>query len=64
LFDGAEAATTNPISGTLIAFSFAVTLPVLQLGIMIGLVLGLSGGALAAFRAIRLSIPDAIAGGR
>lgn len=63
LFHGSDAATTNPLSGTMIAFSFGVTPSDLQIAVAIALALGLLGGMLAGLRILHLPIPRALAGG-
>ena len=62
LFDGYGASTLNNASHSQLAFSFAVTPHLLQLGIVWALVLGFVGGLLPAMRAARLPITAALRG--
>ncbi len=62
IFDGYTASTLNSASFSQIAFDFAVTPELLQLGITWALLLGLVGGLFPAVRAARLPITTALRG--
>lgn len=61
-FDGYTASTLNTASFSQVAFDFAVTPELLQLGISWALALGLVGGLFPAIRAARLPITTALRG--
>ena len=61
-FDGYTASTLNNASFSQVAFDFAVTPELLQMGITWALVLGLVGGLFPAIRAARLPITTALRG--
>jgi putative ABC transport system permease protein len=61
-FDGYTASTLNNASFSQVAFDFAVTPELLQMGITWALVLGLVGGLFPAVRAARLPITTALRG--
>ena len=62
VFDGFTASTLNNSSFSQIAFNFAVTPELLQLGISWALILGVVGGLFPAVRAARLPITTALRG--
>ena len=61
-FDGYTASTLNNVSFSQVAFDFAVTWELLQLGLTWALLLGLVGGLFPAVRAARLPITTALRG--
>jgi len=61
-FDGYTASTLNNVSFSQVAFDFAVTPELLQMGITWALVLGIVGGLFPAIRASRLPITVALRG--
>ncbi len=61
-FDGYTASTLNNVSFSQVAFDFAVTPELLQLGLTWALLLGLVGGLFPAVRAARLPITTALRG--
>ena len=61
-FDGYSASTLNNASFSQVAFEFAVTPSLLQMGLVWALVLGLVGGLFPAVRAARLPITIALRG--
>ncbi len=61
-FDGYTASTLNNVSFSQVAFDFAVTPELLQMGITWALVLGIVGGLFPAIRASRLPITIALRG--
>jgi putative ABC transport system permease protein len=61
-FDGYTASTLNNVSFSQVAFDFAVTPQLLQLGLSWALVLGVIGGLFPAIRAARLPITTALRG--
>ncbi|NKB99856.1 MAG: FtsX-like permease family protein [Pseudomonadales bacterium] len=61
-FDGYSASTLNNASFSQVAFDFAVTPDLLQMGVTWALVLGIVGGAFPAIRAARLPITTALRG--
>ncbi|MEE2782648.1 MAG: ABC transporter permease [Pseudomonadota bacterium] len=61
-FDGYTASTLNNVSFSQVAFDFAVTPELLQMGITWALVLGIVGGLFPAIRASRLPIAIALRG--
>ena len=61
-FDGYTASTLNNASFSQVAFDFAVTGDLLQMGLTWALVLGLIGGLFPALRAARLPITTALRG--
>jgi putative ABC transport system permease protein len=62
IFDGYTASTLNNVSFSQVAFDFAVTPELLQLGLTWALVLGVIGGLFPAVRAARLPITTALRG--
>jgi putative ABC transport system permease protein len=62
IFDGYTASTLNNASFSQVAFDFAVTPQLLQIGIGWALTLGLIGGLFPAVRAARLPITVALRG--
>lgn len=62
MFDGYGASTLNNASHAQVAFAFAVTPKLLQLGVVWALVLGFVGGLLPALRAARLPLTTALRG--
>ena len=61
-FDGYTASTLNNASFSQVAFDFAVTPELLQMGISWALTLGVVGGIFPAIRAARLPITTALRG--
>jgi len=61
-FDGYTASTLNNASFSQVAFDFAVTPELLQMGLMWALTLGFMGGLFPAWRAARLPITTALRG--
>ena len=61
-FDGYTASILNNVSFSQVAFDFAVTPQLLQLGLSWALVLGVVGGLFPAIRAARLPITTALRG--
>ena len=61
-FDGYTASTLNNASFSQVAFDFAVTGELLQMGLTWALALGLVGGLFPALRAARLPITTALRG--
>jgi putative ABC transport system permease protein len=62
LFDGYTASTLNNASFSQVAFDFAVTPELLQIGITWAMTLGLVGGLFPAIRAARMPITVALRG--
>jgi len=62
IFDGYTASTLNNVSFSQVAFDFAVTPELLQLGLTWALVLGVIGGLFPAVHAARLPITTALRG--
>jgi putative ABC transport system permease protein len=62
MFDGYSASTLNNASHSQVAFAFAVTPHLVQLGVLWALALGSVGGLLPALRAARLPITTALRG--
>lgn len=62
VFDGYTASTLNNASFSQVAFDFAVTPELLQMGISWALALGVIGGAFPAIRAARIPITTALRG--
>lgn len=62
IFDGYTASTLNNASFSQVAFDFAVTGELLQMGVTWALVLGFVGGLFPAIRAVRLPITTALRG--
>ena len=59
-FNGYQAATMNWSTFSQVAFSFAVTPPLLVMGIILALVIGLFGGLFPAIRAARMPVASAL----
>jgi putative ABC transport system permease protein len=59
-FNGYQAATMNWSTFSQVAFSFAVTPPLLVMGIILALVIGLFGGLFPAIRAARMPVSSAL----
>jgi putative ABC transport system permease protein len=59
-FNGYQAATMNWSTFSQVAFSFAVTPPLLAMGIVLALVIGLFGGLFPAIRAARMPVASAL----
>ena len=62
VFDGYTASTLNNASFSQVAFDFAVTPELLQMGMTWALLLGFIGGLFPAIRAARLPITTALRG--
>lgn len=60
LFNGYQAATMNWATFSQVAFQFAVTPPLLVLGILFALLIGLFGGLFPAIRAARMPVATAL----
>lgn len=60
LFNGYQAATMNWSTFSQVAFQFAVTPPLLVLGILFALLIGLFGGLFPAIRAARMPVATAL----
>lgn len=60
LFNGFRTATLNFQSFSQVAFAFAVTAPLMMLGITYALLMGFAGGLLPAIRAARLPVSTAL----
>lgn len=60
LFNGYQAATMNWATFSQVAFQFAVTPPLLVLGIIFALLIGLFGGLFPAIRAARMPVATAL----
>jgi putative ABC transport system permease protein len=59
-FNGYQAATMNWSTFSQVAFAFAVTPPLLVMGIVLALVIGLFGGLFPAIRAARMPVASAL----
>ena len=62
IFDGYTASTLNNASFSQVAFDFAVSTELIQMGILWALILGFVGGLFPAWRAASLPITTALRG--